>query len=221
VYLGVVTTANNGSSGRWYVKVQNGYELNELHDVSITSVADNQVLQYDSATSLWKNETLAYLSNSLIAYSFWANNTNATANATANTFKAIAKQTYSGSITWTGTTQPTGATQHSYSWQQVGNVVTFSLCLIYATQGGALTQVLMTLPSDMPSPVKPDGITATNDVICMLVGQLNAANTISANQHRASLRIDASSTSAFQLAINAPSAGNHKSAWISGTYLTA
>jgi hypothetical protein len=26
--------------------------------VSITSVADNQVLQYDSATSLWKNETL-------------------------------------------------------------------------------------------------------------------------------------------------------------------
>jgi len=58
VYLGVVTTANNGISGRWYVKVQNGYELNELHDVSITSVADNQVLQYDSATSLWKNETL-------------------------------------------------------------------------------------------------------------------------------------------------------------------
>jgi len=58
VYLGVVTTASNGSSGRWYVKVQNGYELNELHDVAITSVADNQVLQYDSATSLWKNETL-------------------------------------------------------------------------------------------------------------------------------------------------------------------
>jgi hypothetical protein len=221
VYLGTVTTASNGSSGRMYVRVQNGYELNEIHDVSITSVADNQVLQYDSATSLWKNETLAYLSNSLIAYSFWANNTNATANATANTFKAIAKQTYSGTITWTGTTAPSGATQHSYSWQQVGNVVTFTLCLIYATQGGALTQVLMTLPSDMPSPVKPDGISATNDVICMLVGQLNTANTISANQHRASLRIDASSTSAFQLAVNAPTAGNHKSVWISGTYLTA
>jgi hypothetical protein len=41
-----------------YVRVQNGYELDEIHDVSITSVADNQVLQYDSATSLWKNETL-------------------------------------------------------------------------------------------------------------------------------------------------------------------
>jgi hypothetical protein len=58
VYLGVVTTASNGSSGRMYVRVQNGYELDEIHDVSITSVADNQVLQYDSATGLWKNETL-------------------------------------------------------------------------------------------------------------------------------------------------------------------
>jgi len=58
VYLGVVTTANNGSSGRWYVKVQNGYELNELHDVSITSIANNQVLQYESATTLWKNKSL-------------------------------------------------------------------------------------------------------------------------------------------------------------------
>ena len=58
VYLGVVTTANNGSSGRWYVKVQNGYELNELHDVAITSIANNQVLQYESATTLWKNKAL-------------------------------------------------------------------------------------------------------------------------------------------------------------------
>ena len=58
VYLGVVTTANNGSSGRWYVKVQNGYELNELHDVAITSISNNQVLQYESATTLWKNKAL-------------------------------------------------------------------------------------------------------------------------------------------------------------------
>jgi hypothetical protein len=37
----------------------NGWELDELHDVAITSVADNNLLQYDSATSLWKNESLA------------------------------------------------------------------------------------------------------------------------------------------------------------------
>ena len=59
VYLGVVTTASNGSSGRMYVRVQNGYELQELHNVSINAgtLADNQVLTYESATQLWKNKT--------------------------------------------------------------------------------------------------------------------------------------------------------------------
>lgn len=59
VYLGFVTTANNGSAGRMYVRVQNGYELDELHDVQIISVANNDLIQYDSATSLWKNRSLS------------------------------------------------------------------------------------------------------------------------------------------------------------------
>jgi hypothetical protein len=58
VYLGTVTTASNGSAGRMYVRVQNGYELDEIHDVAITSVANNNVLQYESATTLWKNKAL-------------------------------------------------------------------------------------------------------------------------------------------------------------------
>ena len=58
VYLGFVTTANNGSAGRMYVRVQNGYELNEIHDVSITSVANNDVLKYNSSTSLWENSNV-------------------------------------------------------------------------------------------------------------------------------------------------------------------
>lgn len=46
-------------NGKIYVKVMNGWELDELHNVSISSVADNNILQYDSATSLWKNESLS------------------------------------------------------------------------------------------------------------------------------------------------------------------
>ena len=49
---------SNSSSGRIFVNVQNGYEINELHDVLITSVADKNILSYDSATSLWKNKSL-------------------------------------------------------------------------------------------------------------------------------------------------------------------
>jgi len=56
VYLGFVTTANNGSAGRMYVRVQNGYELYELHDVSIGSYGTKDVLWRDTATNLWNNK---------------------------------------------------------------------------------------------------------------------------------------------------------------------
>lgn len=61
VYLGFVTTASNGSAGRLYVRVQNGYEIQELHNVYInpSTLADNDLIQYDSVTSLWKNESLS------------------------------------------------------------------------------------------------------------------------------------------------------------------
>lgn len=55
VYLGFVTTANNGSAGRMYVRVQNGYEMDEIHDVKITSVANNDILKYNSSNQLWEN----------------------------------------------------------------------------------------------------------------------------------------------------------------------
>jgi hypothetical protein len=37
------------------VKIQNGFELQELHNVAITSPANGNLLQYESATGLWKN----------------------------------------------------------------------------------------------------------------------------------------------------------------------
>jgi hypothetical protein len=46
-------------NGSIYVNVQNGYELEELHNVSITSALNDQVLAYDSATSLWKNKSIS------------------------------------------------------------------------------------------------------------------------------------------------------------------
>ena len=58
VYLGVITrvNANNGSI---YVHPQNGYELDEIHDVQIVSPTNSQVLAYDSASGLWKNKTVS------------------------------------------------------------------------------------------------------------------------------------------------------------------
>lgn len=47
------------TQGRIVFKIQNGYELQELHNVLITSVANNEGLFYESSTSLWKNKTIA------------------------------------------------------------------------------------------------------------------------------------------------------------------
>lgn len=60
VYLGVVTTASNGAAGRMYVRIQNGYELSEIHDIDLITNAptNNQALTYETSTDLWKNKTI-------------------------------------------------------------------------------------------------------------------------------------------------------------------
>lgn len=56
VYVGVVVRSHP-TQGVIEVKIQNGYELEELHNVSITSPQDDQVLVYDAGTNLWVNQT--------------------------------------------------------------------------------------------------------------------------------------------------------------------
>ena len=46
--------ANNGSI---FVKVDNGYELDELHNVKITTPENRDLLAYDSSDSIWKNSS--------------------------------------------------------------------------------------------------------------------------------------------------------------------
>jgi hypothetical protein len=58
VFIGTVTRSQN-TNGRILYAIQNGYELNELHDVLITSIANNQVLTYESSSLLWKNKSIA------------------------------------------------------------------------------------------------------------------------------------------------------------------
>ena len=54
VYLGVVERANNGN-GIAYIKVQNGYELNEIHDVLITTPLSGQLIRRNDSNTLWEN----------------------------------------------------------------------------------------------------------------------------------------------------------------------
>ena len=56
VYVGIVTRSHP-TLGTIEVKVQNGYELDEIHDVQIISPTNGQVLKYNSATQLWQNSS--------------------------------------------------------------------------------------------------------------------------------------------------------------------
>ena len=57
VILGFVVRAHQ-TQGQIYVKVDNGYELEELHDVAPTPYVNNGVLYRDTATNLWKSATI-------------------------------------------------------------------------------------------------------------------------------------------------------------------
>lgn len=48
----------NASSGEVFVNINNGWELDELHNVLITSPTGGQLLAYDQTNSYWKNITL-------------------------------------------------------------------------------------------------------------------------------------------------------------------
>ena len=63
VYIGIVERANNGN-GQIYVRVQNGYELDEIHDVDLISTppVNNDLLTYKTgANNLWKAQSLGTL----------------------------------------------------------------------------------------------------------------------------------------------------------------
>jgi len=67
IIIGYVVSAHI-TQGTIFVKVDNGYELDELHNVSINSVANNDVLTYESSTLLWKNKQPIIYTNSFETY---------------------------------------------------------------------------------------------------------------------------------------------------------
>lgn len=58
VYVGVVTYSHP-TQGSIQTRIQNGYELDELHNVSAQTPSNGQTIVYNSATSLWENNTVS------------------------------------------------------------------------------------------------------------------------------------------------------------------
>jgi hypothetical protein len=57
VYVAIVEHAHP-TQGKLFVKIQNGYELDELHNVSAQSPSNGQTIIYNASTSLWEKANL-------------------------------------------------------------------------------------------------------------------------------------------------------------------
>jgi uncharacterized protein YaiE (UPF0345 family) len=58
VYVGIVIRSHP-TQGVVEIRIQNGFELDELHDVSAQTPSNNQGIFYNSSTSLWENKSIA------------------------------------------------------------------------------------------------------------------------------------------------------------------
>ena len=132
VYVGVVTRASTGANldGRILVGIQNGYELNEIHDVAISSPAAKQVLKRNAGNTLWANEAIVS-----------ADVSDATSAATANT---LVRRDGTGGASFVGlntsTLDSSGITttgQVEFNGTDAGDSLTFNMVNYFYGTGAA------------------------------------------------------------------------------------
>lgn len=164
-------------------------------DLKITTpgTAATSVATIDGTQTL-TNKTIAVTQLNGSAYTMAANVTNATANYTEVVLKPPGQQTYTGTITWSGTTAPSGSTNHTYNWIQVHKIVTLNISLVYSVAGTALTQLLMTLPTDCPAPLEQTGLGATTEKLYPGTGWVDSAKAGAPPSTRMWMRVNAGDT---------------------------
>jgi len=109
VFIGIVTRVQQ-NNGEIFVKVQNGFELDEIHNVQITSTpSDNAVLAYETSTSLYKMKSIS----TLLGYTPTSNARTLTINGTSYDLSADRSWsvgTHTGNLTTGYVPKATGAT---------------------------------------------------------------------------------------------------------------
>lgn len=128
------------------------------HTVDFATGANTSVTLPASGTLATLAGTETFTNKSIVgtqltgtAYTFAANNTNATAAYTLQRYEDHDLATYSGTVDFNGT-DPSSITSQQYAWSRVGNTVTLFFSIFYGTPGTTNTSATFTMPSDCPAP---------------------------------------------------------------------
>jgi hypothetical protein len=125
VYIGVVERSHQ-NQGTMQVRIQNGYELEELHNVAISSVANADLLAYESSTSLWKNKSISTLGLE----------TSSHASSTYQTISGMSAYLTTSSASSTYLTQSSAASTYQTQSGMSSYLTTSSAASTYQTQAG-------------------------------------------------------------------------------------
>ena len=164
------------------------------------------------------SNTISAVETSKAAYTMLANNTNASAVPTTQVYKDIAEQTYSGTITWS-TTAPTTILSNTYKWNQIGSLVTVRLSLSYSV-AGSNTQVIISLPTDLPTPSAPTGFTGASDILYYGTGSLTTTTSLIAATSRVVLLRRNAANNGYEFVITIGAAVSIRVAHLTLQYFT-
>ena len=115
VYLGVVQRANAGN-GTAYIKVQNGYELEELHNVRIINPLSGQIIRIDSSGYQWVNVTPLFVDSEIYSSGIW-NSVYTTVSSNSGKWESVYLTTNNLSSNWNSTVNTVSGL--SSNWQSV------------------------------------------------------------------------------------------------------
>jgi len=132
VYVGKVVRTSP-TNGTIVYRIQNGYELDELHDVAAQTPSNNDALAFETSTQLWKPKSIT----TLLGFTPVPTSRTLTINGTTQDLSADRTFTISTGIT-IGTTAITSGTVGRVLFEGTGNVVQESANLFWDNTNGRL-----------------------------------------------------------------------------------